>query len=182
METLLPAVIAVAGGAAASILSYFLGRRGETATMRLEKGLPLAEQIAVGIQEVYALEVALRRWWKDNLGHVSLEEGEEHFNRHRDGMYETQVTDIKRLGAKRNELRDAVTRARVYLNVDDLDRIERYLNLAEFRFMTVPYMFDTYTREFFRNLSDAATATQRELLFREIKRNLNRMHERVHWW
>jgi hypothetical protein len=177
MESVLPTAITAASGLFIAVLTYRLGRKTEINKARLEKGWPLAQKIAVTMIELNQIETRLARSFQRNFANLTVDEGAAYFDRERDGLYKEEAGEIDQLVQKRRELAAASREARIYLNPDDLDRIEQYLAVGDFNWNTAPPFFSSFTAEFFRNLLDRKNIGRRARLFRRIKRRLNRIHE-----
>jgi hypothetical protein len=182
LEGLLPTIVTAVSGLVVAILTYLLGRKSEVARARMEKGWPLAEIIAIRFIEVHGLESDLRRWFQGNFGHLTnSDEGADFFDEHRDSLYADDAARIESLNQKRRDLAEAIKQARIYLNPADLDRIEEYLSIGDFKWTTAPPFFTEYTRKFFKNLLDEGNKQRRDRLHAKIKRRLNKIHQQ-RWW
>ena len=182
MEGLLPTLITAISGIVLAVLTYLLGRKTDVAKARFEKGWPLAETISVRLIELHRLETQLTRWFEGNFGHLPIEQGADYFDRDRGGLYSDESEQIDHLYEKRRDLSTAVKEARIYLNPTDLDRIEEYLAIGDFKWSSAPPFFSSFTQEFFRNLLNTTNRRHREKLYLKIKRRLNRMHQIRRWF
>lgn len=155
------------------------GRKQEVERARLTRAFPLAAEISVTVQELYYSEQGLADWFTGNFRHIrSLPDAVRYIEDN--ATFRSGAAQAKQVTELRNGLRAKVRSARIYLNSQDLDRIEEYCALGDFTYESDGMggvMFNTWLVEFFGNLMDPSKRLSRTELYTAIKKRLNRMHE-----
>ena len=151
-------------GAISAILTYRLGRRAKVDDEKLKKVFELAEEIARLFQDITELYEILYEFYKGNF--MYIDDVETAIKRYfeKPGFYDDERERIERLGEKKSQLNDKLKIARLYLDKDVVDAMQKYLEMGRFHYTHVGLgsFLNTYYVEFFKNVLDEKTYTERK--------------------
>lgn len=158
------------------IITYYIGKKSKVDDIRLKKTYEIAEEVAVLIQKDHHDRELLIEEFNENFGHIpDRKDAVENFHRF-PSLYESMRKEIMGLPEQINKLQDLNRKAAIYFREDLTRKIEDYITMARFTYLTDGgLLFDTYLESFFDNLLDAKRIDQRRVLYKKIIKRLQRL-------
>jgi len=163
--------------ALSSFVSYIFGKRAKVNEIVLNKGFPVAEEIAVLFQNIVERDLRYYDFYAENFGHYkTLEEAIADAFEKLPSLYEKEYERINIHRKQMEELNNKLKIARLYLKPRVINNIQKYIDLGLFSYLTDGGIFhDTFYIEFFRNITNQTIYMERRRLSKKIQNYLNQM-------
>jgi len=159
-----------------SFFGYLFGKRKIINELRLNKAFPIAEEIAVLVQETYECEQSLISFYNSNFSHLPKIEAGVAYMEERPVLYRDIYATVEIYRKKLDNLCREIRRSRIYLNDKSLDKIEEYWSIGDIRYDTDCIGGSSYLVEFFKNILDEDNLKIRKILFKKIKKSFTKLH------
>ena len=147
-------------GALSAIGAYRIGKREKRDAIELKRQYELGDQISVLFLRIHETYTKLTKKFKADFGHFDLERAAHVYGS--SPLHKGDIPALERLNDDREQLRDLIKAGRLYLNLDLLNRIEKYVELGDFVYSTDGgIMHNSYMEDFVKNLCDPAIMEKR---------------------
>lgn len=178
MEILVPVVIALVG-IVSTIISYRLGKQGKIDEIVLKEGYPIANQVSILFQKISEDDQYYFDFYhNDSFQNIKdIEEFSAYFE-NLPGNFSEEYQRIDNLLKAREELKDQLKKARLYLNYAVIEDIQSYLKLDQFWYRTTAYTdHNNFYEAFFSNIIDEKKHRRREKISLRVIKKLRKLIE-----